>query len=339
MKEIIKYKSKYSESDVIVLDGVPWVSLIDTAKIYKTDITEVSSSLKSIFLDDELKRSENIKVPEDRTDIEQHFLSVDAVISVGYRIDSREATKFRKWSTDIIKKYLSDGFVVNEDLLRNDPQKLNEIAAKIREIRASEQSIYAAVRECFKVASSDYVPNAQEVKSFYALLQDKFHHAVTKMTASKLILDRANHLEPNMGLTSSKADFVSRSDAAIGKNYLSENEIYRMHLLSEQFLIYAELNSLSEKKLTMKGLHKKLDDIIVLNGFDVFDGYQDFVKDQAIEHAKKEYELYIEIKKLEYLGVDVDLESFYAGDYDHLKEETKKITLQKLRKNLSVEKV
>jgi hypothetical protein len=156
------------------------------------------------------------------------------------------------------------------------------------------------------------------------------------MTSSKLILDRADHTDINMGIKTIKGIIPTKSEAVIGKNYLTELEIYRMHLLSEQFLLYAESTALSSKKMTMKGLHNQLDNLLKLNDYPVFDGYTDFLKDRAIEHAEREYEAFVEIKKLEYLGVDVDLELFFQGEYNEYKEQTSNITNRQLSNALLI---
>ncbi|MEJ0045941.1 MAG: RhuM family protein [Rhodospirillales bacterium] len=174
--------------------------------------------------------------------------SIDVVISIGYRTNSKVATKFRQWATQIIRTYVDQGYVINEKQLRESPEKLNKLAAEIRALRAAEKQIIAKVRDCFKLSSSDYDPSSKEVRSFYALLQDKFHHAVTGLTSSKLILDRANHREDNMGLHTKAGNFPTLADAQTGKNYLRADELYRLHLLSEQFLLYAEATALAGGK-------------------------------------------------------------------------------------------
>ncbi|PSJ16906.1 RhuM family protein [Nitrosomonas supralitoralis] len=137
-------------------------------------------------------------------------------------------------------------------------------------------------------------------------LQNKFHHAITKMTASQLLLDRANAEIENMDLISLKNLIPTKSEAQTGKNYLTEDEIYRMYLLSEQFLLFAESSALMGKHLTMKQLHNQLDILLELNGYPVFVGYRDYIKDEAMKHAESEYKTFIELKKLEMLGLDVN---------------------------------
>lgn len=339
ISNLIKYSpdNNHDGVEIILKDENVWATPKSIADIFETDQSGIARHLANIFTSGELVELSNMqKLHIANSSKPVQFYSLDAIISVGYRVNSKIATQFRIWATGVLKQYLKDGFVINEELLRSDPKKLNELAAKIRELRANEKNIYASVRECFKLASSDYEPTSKEVKKFYGLLQDKFHHAITSMTASKLILDRANHADENMGIQTIKGLIPTKDEAKTGKNYLDENEIYRMHLLSEQFLLYAESTALMGKKMTMKGLHQQLDNLLVLNGYPVFDGYKDYLKDRAIEHAEKEYEAFIEIKKLEHIGLNVELELFYQGEYDEYKEQTSLITLRQLNKALTI---
>ena len=325
------------DAQIIIQNETVWATQKSIAEIFDTDRSGIAKHLLSIFSSGELDENSNVQKMHTANSAKPvQFYSLDAIISVGYRVNSKKATQFRIWSTGLLKQYIKDGFVINEEFLRSDPKKLNELAAKIRELRANEKNIYASVRECFKIAASDYEPSSKEVKRFYSLLQDKFHHAVTRMTASKLILDRADHTADNMGLQTIKGHIPTKEEAKIGKNYLSQNEIYRLHLLSEQFLLYAESTALMGKKMTMKGLHEQLDNLLRLNGYPVFDGYQDYLHERAISHAEKEHETFIEIKKLEHIGVVVDLELFYQGEYNDYKEQTQQIQLKQLKSTVAL---
>jgi hypothetical protein len=214
--------------------------------------------------------------------------------------------------------YVEQGYVINEKALRKSPDKLNKLAAELRALRSEEKQIYAKVRECFKISSSDYDPKSKEVRSFYALLQDKFHHAVTGQTASKIILDRADHREENMGMDSFTGNNVTLQDAKTGKNYLKSDELYRLHLLSEQFLLYAESTALAGKNMTMNSLHKQLDKLLTLNDYPIFSGYKDFLKNDAERHAKAEITLYRKRLKIESLGIEYDEEALALGEYDDI---------------------
>lgn len=333
--ELVVYTHEGYDAKLIMMEGKLWASLQTLADMFSLSIEKLIPVLKQIFDSGELNSLEHTKKTiTSQNSIEEWFLSVDAIISVGYRLDAQKATQFRVWATDIITRYMTDGYLFNEDILKKDPQKLNELAAKIRALRANEKNVYASVRECFKIASSDYQPRSEEVRRFYSLLQDKFHHAITKMTSSQLILDRADHSFHNMGMQLINGAIPTKSEISIGKNYLNESEIYRMHLLSEQFLLFAESTSLAGKNMTMSMLHSQLDKLLELNGYAVFEGYKDYLKDDAKEHAQREYEKFLEIKKLEYIGINVDLELFYLGEYDELKPEIEKISTRELNKSL-----
>lgn len=335
---VLSYDADGEDIEVVLIDDDAWMTEKSMSMLFETDQRGIATHLSNIYSSKELEETSTTQKMHSASSAKPvQFYSLDAVISIGYRIDSKKATRFRIWATNILRQYIKDGYVINDELLRSDPQKLNKLAAKIRELRANEKNIYASVRECFKLASSDYEPSSDEVKKFYSLLQDKFHHAITQMTASKLILDRASHTEEKMGLSTVRGIMPTLAEAKTGKNYLSETEIYRMHLLSEQFLLYAESTALAGKNMTMKILHNQLDNLLQLNGYPVFDGYVDYLKDKAMRHAEREHEIYIEILKLQHIGVNVDLDLYYQGEYSEYKEETSKITIRQLSKSLTIQ--
>lgn len=219
----------------------------------------------------------------------EHF-NLDVILSVGYRVSSVKATEFRKWATQTLRRYITDGFALNETRLRNDPSALRDLAAKVRALRSDEIQIYEAVRDCFKVASIDYDKDSPKVRTFYAKLQDKFLFAITGKTASELIIERADAGKHNMGVTATKGKFPSRQEAKVGKNYLGKDEIYILHILCEQFLLYAESKAIRGQSMTMDDLSAKLDGLLRTNDYAVFSGYRDFLKDRAMEHAELEFE-------------------------------------------------
>ncbi len=338
MSDLIPYQISEDESvDLSLIGDTIWITQKGMATLFDCSTDNIALHLKNIFKDDELDQkavTEEYSVTAlDGKNYNTKHYNLDAIIAVGYRVNSKKATQFRKWATQVLHTYIQDGYVVNEALLRDDPAKLNQLAAKIRELRADEKNVFAQVRECFKISASDYEPSSQEVRTFYALLQDKFHHAVTKMTSSKLIMDRASYKEDNMGLVSFKDLWPSKQEVQTGKNYLTENELYRMYLLSEQFLLFAESSALMGKNLTMKDLHEQLDKLLDLNGYPVFNGYTDYIKDHAMRHVETEYNRFRDIKKLQMLGVDVDLVEYELGGYKSYQEEIDAITTQQLNKH------
>jgi len=300
-----------------------WATSQNMADLFETTADNVGLHLKNIFAVGELDEkatTEDFSVVrrEGGRFVERtikHY-NLDAILSVGYRVNAKNAIAFRQWATQTLKTFIEQGYVINEKALRESPEKLNKLAAAVRALRSEEKQVYAKVRECFKICSSDYDPNSKTVKSFYALLQDKFHHAVTGMTSSKLILDRANHKVENMGMLSMKGGTPTLEEAKVGKNYLNNEELYRLHLLSEQFMLYAESTALTKRPMTMDSLHDKLDALLIFNDYPVFSGYEDYIKEEAISHARLELEYYKKRKRIEALGFQYDEEALAAGEYD-----------------------
>lgn len=296
-----------------------WATQSQIADLFETKQPNVSTHLKNIFDDGELPIDSNIKkfnIAGSTKPVTAY--SLDTVISVGYRVNSKAATRFRQWATQTLKAYIEEGYVLNDRALRESPEKLNKLAAELRALRSEEKQIYAKVRECFKISASDYQPSSQQVKTFYALLQDKFHFAVTGTTGAKLVLDRADHLEDHMGVKTFKGKEPVTAEVVVGKNYLSTDELYRLHLLSEQFLLFAEASALRGNKMTMATLHDKLDRLLEVNDYPIFDGWKNFNKGIAEKHAKAELLLYKKRKKIEAMGIEYDEEALAAGEYDDI---------------------
>lgn len=302
-----------------------WATAQNMADLFGTTADNVGLHLKNIFAVGELDEkatTEDFSVVrrEGGRFVERsikHY-NLDAILSVGYRVNAKNAVVFRQWATLALRTYIEQGYVINEKALRESPEKLNKLAAAVRALRSEEKQVYAKVRECFKICASDYDPNSKEVRSFYALLQDKFHHAVTGMTSSKLILDRANHHLDNMGMLAIKGIHPTTEEAKTGKNYLNNEELYRLHLLSEQFMLYAESTALTKRPMTMNSLHGKLDALLIFNDYPVFSGYEDYIKEEAVSHARQELGLYKKRLKIESLGYKYDEEALAAGEYDEL---------------------
>lgn len=303
-----------------------WATYQNIADLFGVDVSVANRHVNNVYSDNELEKSATrakfalVQMEGGRQVVREgvlHF-NLDMILSVGYRVNAKIAVKFRQWATRTLKTYIEQGYVINEKALRESPEKLNKLAAAVRALRSEEKQVYAKVRECFKICSSDYDSNSKTVRSFYALLQDKFHHAVTGMTSSKLILDRADHHAESMGMQTIRGDFPTFEEAKTGKNYLNSDELYRLHLLSEQFMLYAESTALTKKEMTMDSLHQKLDQLLIFNDYPVFSGYEDFIKDEVLNHARQELGLYKKRKKIEALGYEYNEEALAAGEYDEL---------------------
>lgn len=296
-----------------------WATQAQIASLFQTDVSNVSRHLRGIFDDGELDERGNLQKTQIAGSAKPvTFYSMDAIISVGYRVNSKAATKFRQWATGTIKAFVEQGYVINEKVLRDSPEKLNKLAAQLRALRSEEKQVYAKVRECFKISASDYQPGSAMMKKFYALLQDKFYHAVTGLESSKLILDRVNHRDDHMGVRTFSGAEPTLGEATTAKNLLDKEELYRLHILSEQFLLYAEATALAGRRMTMASLHRQLDRLLELNDYPIFESWKVFLKEEAERHARLEHTLYKKRKKIEAMGIEYDEELLAAGEYDEI---------------------
>lgn len=277
------------------LGGEVWATQAQIAALFEREVGTISHHLKNIFDDGELdpaatlRKFRTVRSEGGRAvsrDVEHY--SLDAILSVGYRVSSKRATAFRQWATRTLRSYLENGYALNERRLREDPNALRELAAKIRELRSGEKQIYAAVRECFKLSATDYDSRSDACKRFYAKLQDKLHYATTTMTSAGIVLDRARSEQPNMGLTSMRGAFPTVSDVIVAKNYLDHDELYILHIISESWLLFAESHALRGKQLTMDQLAEKFDDLLKLGGYPLFKEWKEALRGAADRHAKRE---------------------------------------------------
>ena len=198
---------------------------------------------------------------------EVEYYSLDVIISVGYRVKSLQGTQFRIWATQRLREYITKGFVINDAQLaegRTTQNYFEELLDRVRDIRTSERNFYRKVLDLF-ATSADYDPSTDYARKFFAVVQNKFHYAITGMTATEIIKNRCDHTKVNMGLTNWKGKLITRNDAQVAKNYLMEIELKRMNLLVEQFLSYAELQILEKKVIYMVDWIKKLDQFLHFN--------------------------------------------------------------------------
>ena len=285
---------KAIDFNIDITGDTVWATQQQLADLYERDKRTVSEHIQAIFREGELDEQSVVrKIRTTASDGKVYDIShydLDMILAVGFRIKSPKATEFRKWAYQTLRSYLVDGYALNEARLRADPLATNKLAATLRAIRSEEKNIYAQVREFFKQASTDYDSTSQACRSFYAMLQDKLHYAITTMTASQIILDRADHKVPNMGIQSFEGNMPHISEAKVAKNYLESDELFTLHILCEQFLLLVESKALRQQKMLMKDLARKLDDLMKLNDYPVFPGYKGkYDKDEAMKHATEEY--------------------------------------------------
>jgi hypothetical protein len=301
--ELVRFDAENAAVDLNVdwSHETVWATQQQIADLFGVDRSVVTKHLHNIYESGELERgATSAKFALLRLEGGRHVsrevdhFNLDVILSVGYRVSSTKATQFRKWATQTLRQYITQGYALNEARLRQDGNALRDLAARVRALRSEEITIYEAVRDCFKVASTDYDKDDQAVRSFYARLQDKFLFAITGKTASELILDRADCGKPNMGVMATKGKLPTKAEAKVGKNYLVSDELYVLHILCEQFLLYAESKAIRGQSMRMADLAAKLDQLLATNEYPVFPGYRDYLKARAMDHAEREFARWIE---------------------------------------------
>jgi len=280
--DIILYRTATGNVRVEVLfEGETlWLTQKQIADLFNVDVRTVSEHLKTIFGSGELQENSVIrKIRNTATDGKKYltnFYHLDAIIAVGYRVNSLRATQFRIWATQTLREFIIKGFVLDDERLklnkRFGPDYFDELLERIREIRASERRFYLKITDIYEQCSIDYSSNAEISKRFFTTVQNKLHWAITRMTAAEIIAQRANVNHPNMGLTTWKnapTGKVLKSDVSIAKNYLSEVEIKELERVVTMFLDYAENQAARQIAMKMQDWVIKLDGFLQFNEYDI----------------------------------------------------------------------
>lgn len=251
---------------VVFKDETFWLTQSGMAELFDCSADNISLHLKNIYNEGELDpeaTTEKFSVVRKEGSREVHrtleHYNLDAIIAVGYRVNSKKATRFRQWATKTLKEYITKGFVLSDELMKNGQpfgrDYFDELLERIREIRASERRAYQKIADIFEQCSYDYDKNSETTRAFYSFVQNKLHFAVTGKTAAELISERATLDSPTMGLTTWKGapdGKILKSDTLIAKNYLNEKEIARLNRLVTMFIDYAELMAEDEVPMSMK---------------------------------------------------------------------------------------
>ena len=269
--QIIIYNTEDGETkiEVQMKDETVWLTIDQMAELFDKSRSTINEHILNIYAEKELNEAESIRKigNSDFFTKPTNYYNLDVIISVGYRVKSLRGTQFRIWATQKLKEYIIKGFVMDDERLAEGRVKksyFEEWEERIRRIRTSEANFYQKVRDVF-ATSADYNPKTDYAKLFYATVQNKFHFAITGLTAAEIVNSRVNGQKENMGLTNWKGEIITREQAQIAKNYLEELELKRLNLLVEQFLSFAELQSVEQRVMYMKDWIKKLDDFLVLN--------------------------------------------------------------------------
>lgn len=303
---ITKVNVKFSDEDI-------WLTQSQIAEIYKTTQQNISQHINSIYKDKELMiNSTNKKFllvqHEGNRSVKRNIdhYNIDMIIALGYRVQSDVAVRFRTWATKRLHEYIQKGFAMDDERLKQGSNRyFKELLQRIRDIRSSERNFYQQVTDIY-ATSIDYNPRCDTTKKFFATVQNKLHYAVHEHTAAELIYERVDNEKPYVGMTNFKGSYVTVDDVRIAKNYLSELELQRLNLLVSQFLDYAELQALEQRKMKMQDWVEELDNQILLNRKKILEGNGKITHKEAIEKAEKEFEIYRE-REMRMLQSDFDL--------------------------------
>ncbi|MEE0521225.1 MAG: RhuM family protein [Bacteroidaceae bacterium] len=320
---VLLYKTKQGEAriEVIFNNETFWMSQKRMAKLYGVDVRTVSYHLSQIYESGELKedatiRKNGIVQVEGGREVNrpQMLYNLDAIVAVGYRVNSYQATQFRIWATSVLKEMIVKGFVLDDERLKQGQHfgkdYFDDLLERIREIRTSERRYYQKITDIYAECSTDYDPKAKTTKLFFKMVQNMMHWAVTHKTAAEIIYTRADAEMPHMGLTTWKNapdGRVQKSDSIVAKNYLSDKEVSQLERLSTAFLDVAEMRAQRHLLTTMEDWKKLLDSFLSLNDYDILQHAGNISAEEAKEKAYSEYDKYRLIQDREYLS-DFDKE-------------------------------
>lgn len=299
--------------DVIVQDETVWLTQKAMAELFDTTPQNITLHLKNIFESEELqenstcKESLQVQLEGNRqVTRNQKFYNLDAIISVGYRVNSTKATQFRIWATQALKEYIIKGFVLDDERLKQGQtvfgkDYFKELLRRVRSIRASERRIYQQVSDIFAECSIDYDKNSDVTKNFYAMVQNKFHFAITGNTAAEIIHKNADKSKENMGLSSWKNapdGRILKSDVIVAKNYLQEKEITQLERTVTGYFDYIEGLIERENTFTMEQLATSVNKFLSFNEYKILEGKGKISKIQADKKAITEYDEFNKTQKI-----------------------------------------
>lgn len=347
--EFLLYQTADAQSRVQtrLVDGSLWLSQRQMSELYQKDVRTINEHLKNIYNDGELDPAstirkfrivaqEGIRTVERQVD---HY-NLDAVLHVGYRVRSLRGAQFRQWATETLKSYLTKGFVLDDDRFKRgaDADYFEELLARIRDIRSSEQVFWRKVLDIY-ATSIDYDPRAEAAQRFFATVQNKMHWAAHGHTAAELIALRANADQPQAGLltwaASSEGGAPRKADAVIAKNYLNAQELEVLNRIVTAYLEFAELQALNRQAMTMAQWITKLDDFLRLSGREVLQHAGRITAEAAQQKATTQFELYRERQKALPSRGEQDFEAALLQPVKAL-ERTRKITSEPKSKTKSV---
>lgn len=298
--DIIIYQTEDGETkiDVHFVDETVWLSLDQLSVLFERNKSTISRHLKNIFEEGELERDSVVaKIATTAADGKTYrvdYYNLDAIISLGYRVQSRIATQFRRWATERLKEYMIKGFTMDDERLKNlgGGNYWKELLDRIRDIRSSEKVMYRQVLDLY-ATSVDYDPKSSESVAFFKMVQNKLHYAAHGHTAAEVIYERADADKPFMGLTAFSGDFPTAKDIGIAKNYLNEKELQILNGIVSGYFDFAEVQAIRHNPMHMSDYVKHLDRVLSSTGEQVLVGAGKVSHKQAMEKANQEYRRFL----------------------------------------------
>lgn len=292
--------------EVILDNENVWLTQNSLAKLFDTTRNNITMHIKNIYIDNELEEEstskENLLVQkEGNRNVKRnvYLYNLDMVISLGFRVNSKKAVKFRTWANKIIKEYMIKGFVLDDDRFlkggKVNQKYFDELLERIKVIRTSERMAYQKITDIFMTTSIDYDKNSEEAYNFFKIVQNKLHYAITGHTAAELIYERVDSEKINMGLTTWKEapdGMIYKYDISVAKNYLNEKELKKLNNLTTLFLDYAETMAEEEQVMKMKDWINETDNLLKFRKKEILKDSGKVSHKQAIEKANNEYEKY-----------------------------------------------
>lgn len=306
-----------------------WLTQKAMAELFDCSSDNISLHLKNIYKEHELEESSTTEIfsvvqKEGNRQVARRVVcyNLDAIIAVGYRVNSKKATRFRQWATKTLKEYIIKGFVINDDMMKNGKpfgkDYFDELLDRIREIRASERRAYQKITDIFEQCSYDFDKDSDETRTFYAFVQNKLHYAVTGQTAAEIVYNRADAGLPTMGLTTWKDapdGKILKRDVTIAKNYLNEKELKLLNRLVTMFIDHAELMAEDGILMSMADWIEQTNHFLKNIRRNVLEGKGTISHEQAVEKANREYEVFRVRQDLEYMSqFDKAVEKYFKGE-------------------------
>lgn len=314
--------------EVIVRDETLWATQKSISKLFDVKIPAISKHLKNIFESRELNEERTVSKMETvqeegsrKVKRETTFYNLDVIISIGYRVNSQKATKFRIWATDVLRDYLQKGFKIDEERMKQGGTVFNqdyfkELLETVRSIRTSERRIWQQITDVFSEISYDYDKNAEITKKFYATVQNKFHYAITGKTAAEIVYQSANKDKTHMGLTTWKNSpdgRILQSDVTVAKNYLQEKEIRSLERSVSAYFDYVERLLEDETLLGMEDFATSIDKFLEFNRYEILEGNGKISQKKAQEKAIGEYQEFNKNQSIE-SDFDKQIKKLQGGD-------------------------